>query len=49
MEKVTTATGKKWPGIYQKEYKNEDMFYLGIEFNEEINLPESLTSEGRVF
>ena len=47
VEKVATATGKMaW--YLSKEYENEDMLYLGIEFNEEINLPESLTSEARV-
>ncbi|HMV42712.1 MAG TPA: PilZ domain-containing protein [Leptospiraceae bacterium] len=43
LEKFATATGKMaW--YLTKEFRNEDMMYLGIEFSNEINLPPYITN-----
>ncbi len=46
-EKVASTTGKMaW--YLSKEFRNEDMLYLGIEFQKEIALPKSITDEAEV-
>ncbi len=46
-EKVADVKGKMaW--YLSKEFKNTDMLFLGIEFQSEITLPESITNEKEV-
>ena len=46
-QKVTSVNGKMvW--YLHKEFRDQDMLYLGIEFQNEIGLPESITTQGKV-
>ena len=46
-QKVASVNGKMvW--YLHKEFRDQDMLYLGIEFQNEISLPESITIQGKV-